>query len=655
MAVVNMTGTIKKKENQNDTDATKLESQINKIGKVTDLNSAIQRTNQQQNTAYSPTTGLNDRSNWQIIDNTKQQNTPDTAVVTVEPAADTSGQMTAEQQAQLQALQNQVAGYQNEAWKNGVSQNTLENLANYQLGYDPSASVAEAQAYLAAVQAQKPGEYQQSDAVTQAMNYLQQVQGQRPGEYQESPEVAALRQALADLEAQKPGAYESRYQPQIDALLQQIQNPDKFNYELNSDNLFKSYQDYYTQMGKQAALNAQGQAAALTGGYGNSYAESVGQQTNQQYLLGLYDKGLELRDRAYQEYLQGLENNKDLYNILQNAENSEYGRYRDTVSDYYNEQSNALNRYQNERNFDYGVYQDQFGNWMNEAQMAQNMLNNERNFDYGMYQDKYGNWQNELAMANENAWNERNFDYGQYADLLNYYTGLAQIENQAWETEAQRQEAIRQYEKNFAEQVRQYEESKAAAASYSGGGYSGGSSTDDWEREKFYANLELNAQKEANDQANADRAYYSNLVTAMLANGQMPSNEMLAAAGLSAADAALLMAQPAAAATPTYNYPGTPKPNPGDEEKGEPKEYVKVDQLSDGTNRYAVIDSKGKLLKYQTGDEGITEKDTVDDTAFNNSDKLVRGDTLFGLQTGAKYDYVWDDKLKKYVMKNVGN
>ena len=50
---------------------------------------------------------------------------------------------------------------------------------------------------------------------------------------------------------------------------------EKFKYEFNGDNVFKAYADEYTQRGKQAALDVQGQAAALTGGYGSSWATSA--------------------------------------------------------------------------------------------------------------------------------------------------------------------------------------------------------------------------------------------------------------------------------------------------------------------------------------------------------------------------------------------
>lgn len=96
--------------------------------------------------------------------------------------------------------------------------------------------------------------------------------------------------------------YNSPYTGMIQNILQQITNPQEFNYEFNKDNLFQAYQDMYTQQGRQASLDAQGQAAGLTGGYGNSYGAAVGNQAYQQWLTKLYDKGLDFYDRARQRY-----------------------------------------------------------------------------------------------------------------------------------------------------------------------------------------------------------------------------------------------------------------------------------------------------------------------------------------------------------------
>lgn len=93
------------------------------------------------------------------------------------------------------------------------------------------------------------------------------------------------------------------YVGQLNALYEQIVNRKPFQYDLNGDLLYQQMADQYTQMGAQASRNAMGQAAALTGGYGNSYAQQVGNQANQQYMTALNQNIPDLYQQALNAYL----------------------------------------------------------------------------------------------------------------------------------------------------------------------------------------------------------------------------------------------------------------------------------------------------------------------------------------------------------------
>ena len=297
----------------------------------------------------------------------------------------------------------------------GVSAGTQAQLAKGQQGYQPSETVQQAQAN------------------------LQQVQGMRPQ------------------------SYNSKYGPALESILQQIQNPEGFKYEFNGDNQFKYLADLYTNQGRQASLDAQGQAAALTGGYGNSYGALAGAQAYQQHLLGLYDRGIDLQGQAYQRYT---DQRGDLYNqmgALQGADETEYGRNRDAMADWRQDVANAQSAYQDERNFGYGQYTDALDNATRMAQME--------NADYRATED---------AAYRDKAFDQsvREFEAGNQLD---------------W---AQLEEKQRQFDANLSEEQRQYNQNQAIS-----------------------------------------------LVSDILARGQMPSNDLLVAAGLSYEDAQKLMAQ----------------------------------------------------------------------------------------------------------------
>lgn len=186
----------------------------------------------------------------------------------------------------------------------------------------------------------------------------EQAKAWTPTAYQESDVVKQAQEMLKQQMQNKPGGYQSQWQDTLNAILTKIQNREPFSYDLNGDALYQQYKDRYVQQGQQAMMDTMGQAAALTGGYGSSYAQNVGQQAYQGYLQGLNDKVPELYQLALDQYNQ---EGNDLYNqfsVIGQQENQDYGRYRDTVSDYDTELNRLYNQYLNEREYDYGRYSD---------------------------------------------------------------------------------------------------------------------------------------------------------------------------------------------------------------------------------------------------------------------------------------------------------
>ena len=97
-------------------------------------------------------------------------------------------------------------------------------------------------------------------------------------QYVQSDAVTKAQQALQSQQANKPGAYQSQYQSGLDSLLDKIQNRERFQYDVNADALYSQVAQNYLRQGQQAMMDTMGKAAAMTGGYGNSYAQTAGQQ-----------------------------------------------------------------------------------------------------------------------------------------------------------------------------------------------------------------------------------------------------------------------------------------------------------------------------------------------------------------------------------------
>lgn len=176
--------------------------------------------------------------------------------------------------------------------------------------------------------------------------------------YQESDTVKQAQALLQQQMAQKPGEYQSQWQSQLDAVMDKILNREKFSYDMNADALYQQYKGQATTQGKQASMDVMGQAAALTGGYGNSYAQTVGQQTYQGYLQNLNDKIPELYQLAMDQYNQEGDALLQQYGMYADREEQDYGRYRDQVGDYNTELDYLTGRYDAERDYDYGKYAD---------------------------------------------------------------------------------------------------------------------------------------------------------------------------------------------------------------------------------------------------------------------------------------------------------
>ena len=177
-------------------------------------------------------------------------------------------------------------------------------------------------------------------------------------DYQQSDAVTKAQEMLQNQIANKPGAYQSQWQSQLNDVMGKILNREKFTYDLNGDALYKQYKDQYTNQGKMAMMDTMGQASAMTGGYGNSYAQNVGQQAYNGYLQQLNDKIPELYNLALSKYQMEGDDLARQYSMLGTQENQDYSRYRDTVSDYSTELSRLQNAYDTERSFDYGQFAD---------------------------------------------------------------------------------------------------------------------------------------------------------------------------------------------------------------------------------------------------------------------------------------------------------
>lgn len=197
---------------------------------------------------------------------------------------------------------------------------------------------------------------------------------------------AAYQQALAALNeaySNKP-VYANSYEGQINDIYNQIINRDKFSYDVTADPLYQQYRESYVNQGQLAMRDTMGQAAALTGGYGSSYSQAVGQQQYNAYLQKLNDVIPELYNQAYGRYQDETNELYNRYGLVKDLSDTEYGRYRDNMTDY----------------------------WSNINYLAGR--------EDSIYNRGAQNYWNTEQINSQNYWNQQNMDFENYWNQMNY-------------------------------------------------------------------------------------------------------------------------------------------------------------------------------------------------------------------------------------------
>lgn len=133
---------------------------------------------------------------------------------------------------------------------------------------------------------------------------------------------------------QERPTYKGSYEKELKSTYDSIAARPEFSYAPEEDALYRKYKADYTSMGRRAMQDGMGQAAALTGGYSSSYAQSVGQQRYDEYLEKLGGVLPELYSLAYSRYKDDGDALRERYDMLSALRDREYEEYTDALDDY---------------------------------------------------------------------------------------------------------------------------------------------------------------------------------------------------------------------------------------------------------------------------------------------------------------------------------
>lgn len=188
--------------------------------------------------------------------------------------------------------------------------------------------------------------------------------------------------------------YVSKYADQINAGLNSIVNREEFSYDPLNDANYQALAKMYQKQGEQAAKNALGDAAALNGGYGSSYAVTASQQARNDYNQQLASQLPALQQAAYDKYLDQHQLNLTALEALRAADATDYAQYRDTVADN-----------QWKYGTEYQEYRDSVSDTQWQTQYDRSVYESDRDYNYQKSRDKVADsqWAKEYALSKKSA------------------------------------------------------------------------------------------------------------------------------------------------------------------------------------------------------------------------------------------------------------
>lgn len=113
-------------------------------------------------------------------------------------------------------------------------------------------------------------------------------------------------------------------------------NGPEFQYDYRDDPAYQQYRQQYIRNGQLAMQDTMGQAAGLTGGYGSSYAQNVGQQAYQGYMNQLNAVVPQLYQNAYNRYADDYTRQYTEFKDRYSADVDRYNAERQNIKDQLN-------------------------------------------------------------------------------------------------------------------------------------------------------------------------------------------------------------------------------------------------------------------------------------------------------------------------------
>lgn len=151
-----------------------------------------------------------------------------------------------------------------------------------------------------------------------------------------------LEQAASPIPAQSQGVHMSgvhmtsptwtpSYEKERAATLSKLQNRQPFSYDPEKDPTYQQYKAQYERGAQKSMQDTMGQVMTRTGGLASSFAQTAGQQSYNATMAQLADKIPELRQLAYQMYMDEENRLRSDLQMYDSLDSSDASRWQATV------------------------------------------------------------------------------------------------------------------------------------------------------------------------------------------------------------------------------------------------------------------------------------------------------------------------------------
>lgn len=264
-------------------------------------------------------------------------------------------------------------------------------------------------------------------------------------------------QAQQLLQSKIEQGYAGTHKEALNTLLNDFMNREDFEYDVDKDQMFQQALASAMNSGKSAMQDTMGQAAALTGGYGSTYATTAGNQAYNAFIEDAYNNLPEYYNMALAAYEAEGQQMLQQYNMLDAADTKEYSQWydginlesqniRDMVANEYNEWSANNTMYTNLANMQLEENAQVGSNLYNAYSVVSNEYENAFAKDWQNWQQSIDSAYKLAGLQSSDYWNTEN---------LNFQKSEAERTQSNWEQEfgfTKEQAALSQsnWEKEYA-------------------------------------------------------------------------------------------------------------------------------------------------------------------------------------------------------------